>query len=127
MSVLASRNLIGCHKILSPMLRSSTRAFCYKIMQRPTLPTDQAQNEYVDKKQNELSLAKQLQAKILAKGPITVGEYMREVLTNPAAGYYMSKDVFGSEGDFITSPEIGQIFGEVRALRFDVVRISTTF
>ncbi len=28
-------------------------------------------------------------------------------------GYYMKQDVFGSHGDFITSPEISQVFGEV--------------
>jgi SAM-dependent MidA family methyltransferase len=39
----------------------------------------------------------------------------QEVLTNPLSGYYMKKDVFGSSGDFTTSPEISQMFGEVRA------------
>ncbi|GMN42372.1 hypothetical protein TIFTF001_011588 [Ficus carica] len=49
-------------------------------------------------------------------GPISVAEYMEEVLTNPKAGFYINRDVFGAEGDFITSPEVSQMFGEMVAV-----------
>ena len=41
---------------------------------------------------------------------------MQLCLSHPTEGYYMnpSNAVFGTEGDFTTSPEISQVFGEVR-------------
>jgi SAM-dependent MidA family methyltransferase len=47
-------------------------------------------------------------------GYISVEKFMQLALTHPQYGYYTTKkDVFGREGDFITAPEISQIFGEV--------------
>jgi SAM-dependent MidA family methyltransferase len=59
------------------------------------------------------SLKSRLIDRIKADGPITIAEYMTICLTDPKQGYYVSRDPFGTSGDFITAPEISQMFGEI--------------
>ena len=51
-------------------------------------------------------------------GPIPVSSYMTEALTNPKHGYYVNQNPFGKEGDFVTAPEVSQMFGELIGLWF---------
>jgi NADH dehydrogenase [ubiquinone] 1 alpha subcomplex assembly factor 7 len=58
-------------------------------------------------------LAGLLKGEIAAKGAVTVARYMELALAHPDFGYYQSADPFGAAGDFITAPEISQMFGEL--------------
>ena len=88
-------------------------------------------------KVNGKKLRKKLAEIIKSKGPINLYEYMNICLYNNEYGYYTTKEhIFGVKGDFITAPEISQMFGEMIAIwmfkvlegfkfpdKFDVVEI----
>ena len=62
------------------------------------------------------ALKRKILALIEAQGPLTVAQYMAIALGDPEHGYYMRRDPLGR--DFITAPEVSQIFGELIGLFF---------
>lgn len=61
-------------------------------------------------------LADILARRIAKTGPMSLMEFMAECLLHPQHGYYTTRDPFGTGGDFITAPEISQMFGELLGL-----------
>lgn len=57
-----------------------------------------------------------LREMIAENGPLSLETYMALALNHPAHGYYVSKMPLGRSGDFITAPEISQMFGELIGL-----------
>jgi SAM-dependent MidA family methyltransferase len=57
-----------------------------------------------------------IRQQIAATGPMPVARYMQLCLTHPEHGYYLRRDPLGREGDFITAPEVSQMFGELIGL-----------
>lgn len=63
-----------------------------------------------------MSLKDRLVARISRLGPMSIADFMAECLHDPEYGYYATRDPLGQTGDFITAPEISQMFGELLGL-----------
>eukprot|EP00039_Didymoeca_costata_P028856 m.22332 g.22332 ORF g.22332 m.22332 type:complete len:488 (+) comp7388_c0_seq2:183-1646(+) len=102
-----------------PRLRYESKRPLTKVILKPN-DANKSNNVKTPKQRDAgEGLAEHLKARIQILGPMAVADYVREVLTNPNAGYYTRKsEIFGTSGDFITSPEISQMFGELVAVWF---------
>lgn len=59
-----------------------------------------------------MSLGQSLRARIAATGPLPIDAFFDLA----ASAYYRRERVFGADGDFVTAPEISQVFGELVGL-----------
>lgn len=63
-------------------------------------------------KQHSERLLNRIVARIRRDGPISFAQYMEMALYEPGLGYYSAGlHKFGPEGDFVTAPELGDVFG----------------
>ena len=63
-----------------------------------------------------MTLKSLIAAQIRQSGPMRISDYMENCLLHPEWGYYTTSEPFGTAGDFITAPEISQMFGELIGL-----------
>ncbi|TCT08229.1 class I SAM-dependent methyltransferase [Aquabacter spiritensis] len=61
-------------------------------------------------------LEAEIRALIAAEGPMPLARYMALCLGHPRHGYYLTRDPLGAAGDFVTAPEVSQMFGELLGL-----------
>ena len=65
---------------------------------------------------SRIAAADLIKRRIAETGPLSVADFMRLALSEPGVGYYATRDPLGAAGDFVTAPEISQMFGEMIGL-----------
>lgn len=61
----------------------------------------------------ETPLLSKLKNMIEISGPISIAEYFHVCMADPKNGYYNNRQSIGANADFITAPEVSQMFGEL--------------
>lgn len=62
---------------------------------------------------------RRISEEIRRRGPVPFSEVMEAALYDPRHGFYATTGAAGRRGDFLTSPEVGPLFGAVVALALD--------
>jgi len=84
---------------------------------QPSLPTPDA-----SALAHSTQLSTLIRQRIGQEGPIDFAEFMQMALYAPGLGYYMAgAQKFGAEGDFVTAPELGPLFGQALAVQIEEI------
>jgi SAM-dependent MidA family methyltransferase len=65
------------------------------------------------------ALAARLAERVARHGPLPLEAFLEAALYDPEGGFYASGGMAGRSGDFLTSPEVGPLFGAVVARALD--------